>query len=226
MIQFNLLPDVKQEYIKTRRTKRNAIGIAVLIAGASLLVMILLVLVVDVAQKKHLSDLNHDIQKYSKQLQDTPDLNKILTVQNQLNSLSGLHDQKPLTSRLPTYLGKITPAQASITTLHVDFKAASVALTGQADSLETVNKFVDTLKFTTYTTDKSNTAKPAFSEVVLSNFNKTDKATTFDLSFKFDPVIFDDQTIINLTVPKIITTRSETEKPSELFQQPTTKQGQ
>lgn len=225
MIQFNLLPDVKQEFIKVRRTKRNAIVVAAIVTATALTILIILVLVVDVAQKKHLSDLNADIKKYSAQLQSTPDLNKILTVQNQLNSLTALHSQKPVASRLPDYLAKITPAQVSVTKLHIDFTANSIDITGEADSLSTVNKYVDTLKFTTFTTDTDTKAKPAFSDVVLSSFSRGDKSTNYNLTLKFDPAIFNDQNVIALTVPKIITTRSETEKPSDLFQTTPTTQG-
>src|SRR5437764_977489 len=140
MIQFNLLPDVKQEFIKARRTKRNTIAIASLVTGVALAILIILILVVDVAQKKHLSDPNNDIKKYSSQLQSTPDLNKILTVQNQLNSLPALHQQKQLASRLPDYLAKVTPAQASISKFHIDFTANTIEITGDTDSISTVNK--------------------------------------------------------------------------------------
>jgi uncharacterized protein YoxC len=217
MIQFNLLPDVKQEFIKAKRTKRNTTVIAGAVTAVALAVLIILLLVVKVAQQKHLNDLNADIKKYSNQLQNTPDLNKILTVQNQLNSLPALHDQKPVVSRLPDYLAKITPAKASVTKLHVDFATNTVEITGEADNLNTVNKYADTLKFTTFTTDSDSKAKPGFSEVVLSNFSRNEKNTSYTLTLKFDPAIFDTKNVITLTVPKIITTRSETEKPSDLF---------
>jgi len=226
MIQFNLLPDVKQEFMKAKRTKRLAIVLAGVIGGLALTIFIFLFLVVNVVQKKHLHDLNNDIQKYSKQLQDTPDLNKILTIQNQLNSLPALHGQKPVTSRLPNYLGKVTPAQANINKLHVDFTANNAQIVGVSDSLSTVNQFADTLKFTTFTTDASTKGKPAFSNVVLTSFSRDNTTTNYQLSFNFDPAIFDDQNNITLTVPKTITTRSETEKPSALFQAPGKKEGQ
>ncbi len=225
MIQFNLLPDVKQEFIKSKRTKRNTIALAGLVTAVAVTIMIILILVVDIAQKKHLRDLNGDIKKYSAQLQATPDLNKILTVQNQLNSLPALHDQKPVVSRLTDYLAKVTPAKASVTKLHVDFVTNTIEITGEADSLNTVNKYADTLKFTTYTTDTDSNPKPAFSDVVLSSFSRNDKTTNFTLSFNFDPAIFDTNNKITLTVPKTITTRSETEKPSDLFLTTPTKTG-
>ncbi len=225
MIQFNLLPDVKQEFIKAKRTKRNTILIAGAVTATALSILIILLLAVNLVQKKHLRDLNGDIKKYSTQLQNTPDLNKILTVQNQLNSLPALHDQKPVVSRLPDYLAKITPAKASVTTLSIDFSANTISITGEADNLSTVNKYADTMKFTTFTTDSDEKAKPAFSEVVLSSFNRGEKNISYTLTLKFDPAIFDIKNAITLTVPKIITTRSETEKPSDLFQTTPTNTG-
>jgi hypothetical protein len=82
-----------------------------------------------------------------------------------------------------------------------------------------VNKFVDTIKFTTYTIDGQTTSKKVFSSTVLSGFAKTTKNSTYSVSTIFDPLIFDANTKLSLTVPKVISTRSETEKPDALFQQ-------
>src|SRR5689334_20407685 len=100
MIQFNLLPDVKLEYLKAQRLKQAVVSIAAIVAGVVLAVLVILFLVVDVFQKQHLKAVNNDIKTYTAKLQSIPDLNKILTVQNQLNSLPALHAQKPVTSRL------------------------------------------------------------------------------------------------------------------------------
>lgn len=218
MIQFNLLPDVKQEFIKARRAKRTAITAATVIGGGALFVFIMLFLVVNVVQKKHLRDLDQDIKQYSQQLQATPDLNKILTIQNQLNSLPALHDDKIVASRLPQYLGKLTPAKASISKLQIDFSAKTITITGTADSLSTVNKYVDTIKFTKYTTTKDSSQKAAFNNVVLGTFSRQTTSTSFTITANFEAAIFDNEAEVSLVVPKIISTRSETEKPAQLFQ--------
>lgn len=226
MIQFNLLPDVKLEYIKARRTKRLVIFVAAGITGSLLAVMILLFLAVNVFQKKHLNDLNKDIAKYSNELKGIKDIDKVLTIQNQLNNLSmnngtpGLHDKKPVVSRLFPYLTQILPDKLSLATLDVNFEAQTMSFNGGADSLGTINKFVDTLKFTTYKsgTDKEASETKAFSSVVLTDFGRDDLAATYQIDLKFDPLIFDSSKTINMIVPKIITTRSETEKPVDLFQ--------
>lgn len=228
MIQFNLLPDVKLDYIKTHRAKRTVIVISALVSGVLLAVLILLFLVVNVFQKQHLKDLQHDIDQRSQQLQKTPDLNKILTVQNQLQSLPGLLTQKPVVSRLFTYITQTTPANVTISKYDIDFDGHTFSISGNTDSLETVNKFVDSLKFTTYApqvqTDQSQ-AKKAFSNVVLSSFSRDDKGATYQMDLEFDPAIFDASQSVTLTVPKITSTRSETDKPSALFLQPSNSSG-
>jgi len=95
MIQFNLLPDVKQAYIKSEHTKRLVIGISAIVSTVALVIFVILVGTVYVVQKKSISDLNSNIQTNSTSLKDTANLTKILTVQSQLNSLATLDSQSP-----------------------------------------------------------------------------------------------------------------------------------
>lgn len=219
MVQFNLLPDVKLEYLRSQRLKRTVFGIASLFGGISLTILVLLFLVVNVFQKQHLSGVNDDINTFKEQLQAKEGLTEVLTVQNQLVSLPGLHDQKPVTSRLFKYLGQIVPSKVSISKLDVDFELSTATFAGSADSLNTVNVFIDTLKFTTYSTAEGTKDAKAFSEVVLSQFSKNDKETTYTVTAKFSPDIFDSLQRVTLTVPNAVTSRSETEKPGALFKE-------
>lgn len=224
MIQFNLLPDVKLNYIKAKKTKRMAILISVGCGGTALAIVLLLFLAVNVFQKQHLRDLNSDIAKYSQQLRGTKDLDKILTIQNQLKSLPALHDGKVVSSRLFVFLSQLTPSKATISKSNIDFTTNKLTINGSADDISTINKFADTLKFTTYTAgDKKGNA---FSNVVLTNFNRDNNGTSYQLDMSFDPAIFDNAQDAKLTVPSIISTRSETEKPTDLFQTSNTGQGQ
>ncbi len=227
MIQFNLLPDVKLQYSKAKNLKRTVMVISMLVAGSAAAVFILLFMTVNVFQKTHLSHLNSDIKQKSSQLKSTKDLDKVLTIQNQLNSLTTLHDQKPVTSRLFDYLGQLVPTQVNIGKLDIDFAKTSLTVTGTTDSLGTVNKFIDTLKFTTYDYDLNGTKKQItpFSQVVLASFSRNDKDATYQIKAVFDKSIFDSGTKGKLTVPKITSNRSETEKPTDLFKDlPTTKE--
>lgn len=221
MIQFNLLPDIKQEYIKAQRQKHLIVFISTIASIAAIALLVVLILVVDVWQKKSISDLNKDIKSNSSQLSSTKDLNKILTVQNQLNSLGPLHDQKAVASRLFEYISTLTPSNATISKLSIDYSKSAVTISGSADALSTVNTYVDTLKFTTYKAEgqSGSTSKNAFSQVVLSTFGKTSQATTYTITASFDPAIFSESSTVNLTVPKITTTRSAIDQPTDLFKQ-------
>lgn len=219
MVQFNLLPDVKIEYIKARNQKRFVVFISTLVSVAIVAILVVLGSTVFGLQRKSINDLNDDIASASQQLQDTPDLDKILTVQNQLGVLRDLHDNKPVALRLFDYISQVTPAEASISRLNVDFGQNIMTISGSANSLETVNKYTDTLKFTMYNIEGDDQQKNAFSEVVLSTFGRNNEGATYTISLTFDPTIFSELEDITLTVPNIITTRSKTEQPSALFQE-------
>lgn len=220
MIQFNLLPDVKLEYIKTRRTKRLIMLIASVVTGVSLTVMILLLTVVNGFQKTHLNNLSRDIKRDSDAIQQTEDLEKILTIQSQLTSLPALHEQKPVASRLFAYVSQVTPVNTSIARLNINFTDQTISLTGAADSLGTVNKFVDTLKFTEF--KSGDVQERAFFDVVLSSFGRDIRGASYTINLKFKPAIFESANAVELVVPNIITTRSQTEKPEEALFQPLT----
>lgn len=218
MIQLNLLPDIKLDYIKTKRTKRTLTLVASLVAGVSLSLLILLFVVVNVLQKQHINNLTADIKTDSETLQNTPDLNKILTIQNQLRSLPELHNAKPETSRLFGYLKQLVPNDVKISQLDVDYATSTMIFTGTAKDIEGINTFVDTLKFTTYRVGTEE-AKKAFPEVVLSSFSRNEGTSNYQITVKYDPVIFDNTKEVDFIVPKTVTTRSQTEKPAALFEQ-------
>ena len=216
MIQFNLLPDVKLQYIKTRRIKRLVTLVSLAAGGASLALLALMLLTVHVVQKNHLRDVSTDIVVEMKKLTAVPDLDKILTIQNQLSSLGGLHDKKTISSRMLNYVQQVTPVKADIEKLDLDILAGTITFTGKADTLETANKYADTLKFATYATESKKTGKP-FSEVVTSITQSQAKTPLFVIVCKFDPILFSSTEKPTLIVPKIISTRSETEKPAAIF---------
>jgi hypothetical protein len=216
MIQFNLLPDVKVQYIKAKKAKRMVIGISLLAVAVSV-TLLALTISATLFQKKHISDLDKDIKKYENSLKNTPDLNKILTIQNQLTSLPALYAGRPVTSRIFGYMQATTPAKISLTKMSVDFANTTLSVDGTADTLESVNRYVDTLKFTTYTLKDSEDKTNAFSQVVLSSFNRDAKQATYSVDLTFDPALFDGTKEVTLNVPQTITTRSETELPGGVF---------
>ena len=230
MIQFNLLPDVKINYIRAKRVKRLITVTSLLIIGFSLFVTASIATNVFVIQRRHISNINEDIQSYTQQIEAVEEVNRILTVQNQLRTITQLHDQKPVVSRLFSFIETITPSNISMSRLNVDLERDTMVITGQGSDLATVNKFVDTLKFTQYQfvdeTEEDElqligvAEEKAFQDVVLSSFNRGPDEVTFRIELVFLPIIFDSQDEVVLIVPEQITTRSELERPQALFQQP------
>jgi len=231
MIQLNLLPDVKLELVKAQRLQRAMTVVSVLASLAAIALVVVLFSASQI-QKKHINDLNADIAKKTAQLNSDKQINKILTVQNQLNSLTQLHASKPAASRLFGYLNQVTPADVSISSFTVDFSTHSMTITGGAGALSSVNKYVDTLKFTEYTVGNSKSKSKAFNGVVLTSFSvssnttSTGPAVSYTITTNYEPAIFDISKEVSLIVPQQTTTRSTTEQPTNLFvAQPAAKAG-
>lgn len=230
MAQLNLLPDVKLEFIRAEKRKRMVVGFSFLISAVFLAIFIMLLLFVRVGQKQHMSRIDKDIDTAVAELKTNPELDKILTVQNQLSSLPDLHDKKVISSRLFDYLTQMTPTQATISDVTLDFETGTLTIKGNADSLSTVNKFTDTLKFTDFKVASEPPVEgKAFKEVVLKNFSVSDGSSgeaevSYEIEMKYDPAIFansapstDGKSPVTLTVPNIISTRSATQTPDNLF---------
>lgn len=227
MIQFNLLPDVKKEYIKAKRTKRVITSISTLAIVVSIAIVGVLFSVVQLGQKSHISDLTADIQSKVTEINEIEDLDKILTIQNQLESLGQLHQDKPETSRLFSYFAQLTPEGATIANLTVDFESSSLVITGEAADIATVNRFADTLKFTKFTYNAKNnedTNTDAAEELqvftsVLTQVSRSETDTSYILDTVFDPLIFDNTQNVTLRIPdQFITTRSVLNSP-DIFEE-------
>lgn len=218
MVQLNLLPDVKLEYIKTKRTKRLVLSLSFLVIAVSVSFFIFMLIFVDGIQKKHMSNLDKDIDEKVTTIQNTPEVDKILTIQNQLAVINGKHDEKPTATRLLPYLAQVLPNGSKLTELKADFKTNTITITGNTTDINAINKFVDTLKFAEYTIKPDAKGKP-FSQVVLSSYTTDPGKAEFTVTAKFDPVIFDNANEVTLVIPGIVSTRSSTEKPNIQFDQ-------
>ena len=189
-MQFNLLPDVKLEYVKAQRLKHLLTTVSILASAAALGLLLFSLFVVKVVQAKSLRDLNKDIKKYSNEIKSTKDLNRMLTVQNQLNTLATLHEANPVSSRVFGYIAQLTPEKTSLDRLSVDYATNSIIVSGSSPSLDEVRVYVDTYKNTKYSLKDSPTETPpkAFKNVVLSSFSKGEGVVPFEIKLEFDPI--------------------------------------
>jgi ABC-type lipoprotein release transport system permease subunit len=230
MIQINLLPDVKLEYLRARSMKHLVVASSFLVIAVSLSILFILFSYVQGVQRLDIRNLNRDIALNTEELRSVEDLDKILTIQNQLNNLTPLHEQKVVASRLQDYMSRITPGQVTFSELDVNYEAFTIKMIGKAENLRQVNQFIDTMKFTTYiaqtagvnTEDES--VEPvaetgeAFLDVRLAQFNRSQDGANFEIQLSYNPIIFDILYEVELFVPDIISTRSVIERPQTLFQ--------
>lgn len=222
-VQFNLLPDVKMQLVAAQRKRNLVIGLAFIASAVAFVIFLVMLITVNVVQKKQLSNADKSLADYSKQLASTPNVAQVLTVQNQLKTLVSLHQQKHVASRLFTYLPQVTPTDVHINQFSIDFSQNTMQISGTADSQQATNTFIDTLKFTTYKVNDQDQAISAFPSVVETSFGTGTTDTpgvTFSLTVQFDPVLFSNnlggKTPV-LIVPKKTTTRSVLDNPANLF---------
>lgn len=216
MITLNLLPDIKKEYLRTQRLKRLFMVGSLLTSLGFVALTILLALFVFGVQRLQLSDVQSDIDSSLAQLQSVQDLDKIVTIQKQLEVLPGLHEGKPAANRIFSYLSSLVPAEVSLNKAEFIMIGDEVGgeLSGAAASPKAVNVFVDTIKNAQFTYEGAESPIKPFTSVVLDDPTVQDDKIQYKITIKFDPLLFDNTLVkAQLSVPKITTTTSVAERP-------------
>lgn len=227
MIQLNLLPDIKLEYLRAQRTKRFFVLTSFMVAAGSIAIVAFLAFIVYVVQGQHASNLQSDIEQNLQALQQKENLPKILTVQNQLEELSQLHSDKPIVSRLFNYFIVVIPDEVSLNEVVLVFGGSSgsdttIEMTGEGADFKSVNQFADALKNAEFVSTETPEPTRAFNAVTLDTIGKNDEFTTFELRANVNDQIFAaDEESLKLTVPEIISSPSVTERPGQIFNRPT-----
>ena len=117
MIEINLLPDVKQELIRAQIQRNLIISVSILSAIAAGVLVILIASYVYGAQTLMMRTANGNIDTEYARLTSVEDLDKMLTIQNQLNTVSSLDQKKHVTSRLYDMLNVVVPDSPSDVTI-------------------------------------------------------------------------------------------------------------
>lgn len=148
MVQLNLLPDVKKEFIHAERMKGKVIGISIMVTIGAVGLSIALAILVYAVQPGYISVKSGEIKSKSEELRSVEDIDKYLTIQNQLVALPELHDGKPIYSQLLEYLKVLNPAPPNnvrLSSLQVDNENKKILFNGTASGFEAFAVFQDTL---------------------------------------------------------------------------------
>lgn len=198
MIEVNLLPSVKKDFLKAQQMKHTVIVASVLVSAASLVSLTLLLSYVQVVQPQHQKNLQVDIDKGIRAVKEKQDVVRVVTVQGALESLPELQDKKQISSNLFTYVSSFTPRTVSYSNVKLNLEENTLVLQGSASSFEQANILANNLKsakFTYKNEDQVQTATP-FTDVVFDGLSKSEqsqdgKSVSFQITLKLDPIIFD-----------------------------------
>ncbi len=224
MIQLNLLPDIKKEFINAQKTRAVVMSSSILITLGAIGLSVLLFVYVTFLQQLQITLATNDVKSKQQELSHVSDLSKYLTIQNQLAALPDLHNGKGIYSRLFSFLpvlNPISPNNIELSQLQLDSNDKLVSLTGQTASFESLNVFVDTLRnaIVTYKDPSGvqQTSKIFGSVVVQSSAidkaNGGSKVSFTVRSTYLDPVFDAHNTDLSASVPNIKTSQSVTESP-------------
>lgn len=224
MIQINLLPDVKQEYLKAQQMKHAFTVVSILASLAAVAVLGLLFAYVQIVQPRHRANLQKDIDSGISEIKDKKDAVEIVTVQGVLDQIPALQDKKLITSNIFQYLSSFTPRDVAYSEIKLDFNTNTAVFTGQTTTLERANVLANNLKSAkfNYKEGDSNQSLKPFSSIVFSSLGKTEQADStkdvgFQITLQFDPLLFNQK----ITNQKITVNASSeelalpTEKPFE-----------
>ncbi len=198
MVQINLLPNIKRDYLKAQQMKHLVILASFLITVVSISLLVVLFIYVQILQPRHRQNIQTDIDSGIAELKDKDNSIKIVTVQGVLEQIPALQDQKMITSSLFNYLNGFTPRDVSYTEARLDTDLGTLTLTGSTKTLEKANILANNLKsakFTYTESDTTSTIQP-FSSVVFATLGKAEKVeqgsnpVTFQLTVKIDTVMF------------------------------------
>ncbi len=137
MIEINLVPDVKQELIRTQRVRSTVISFAIMIGLASVGVVVLLAVWVFAIQTGRGFLTDGTITDESKKLSSVKDISNTLTIQNQLSKLPATHNGKHIDSRAFDMLTMINPGAPntiSLTKTSLDTDTKTIKIEAQAEN--------------------------------------------------------------------------------------------
>lgn len=232
MIEINLIPDVKREFIHAQKMRNVAIATSILIGAIAAGVVIVLGLLLG-AQALHESIARGQVKDQFKQLQSIDNIDNVLTIQNQLSKISSINDKKTIDSRLFDVLAAISPsAPNDIKISNVQLNPADKMLTIEGSAAngfaatETFRKTILNTKLESMA-DGQTTTVPLSEEVTMGETSYGEgadgsKVLRFTLSFVYPDGLFDN-TLKSLRIitptSAIDVTDSRTRVPESLFSQ-------
>lgn len=230
MIQINLLPDIKQEYLRTKRTRNFVVSIAIVAGLASIGLVVALLLFLGTQTALEIRADNRIEQEYQT-LSEIDDLSELVTLQNQLSLISDQHDTKSMGSRLFAILQAVNPPAPNdvrFTTVNMDPSTNTLRLEGIASggyrAVETLAKTISNTSIR-YTAEQEPTTEDLATKVAIDESSFSEDADgrrvlRFSILVEYNELLFSNQAQrMQVSAPdrRIDVTDSRVRVPESLF---------
>lgn len=229
MIEVNLIPDIKREYLRTRMLRNSVIAISVLVGGIAIAITIVLGMVAG-GQLIAEGVKDNDIKKQEKALLSVSDLDKTVTLQNQLEVISKTHGEKNVDSRLFSVISAINPAEqgyARISNLKYDTSEKTINIEGWTESHVSLEAFKKTILNTKIHYSKAgDTVTELLTDEIISDpssfglNSEGRRVLRFSFSFTYPDGLFmssDEPVVVEALGKKTDVTDSKVGVPDNLF---------
>lgn len=155
MIQVNLIPDVKLELVKSQRHRTFVMFGSLIVIAASVGVLVVLSTYVFGVQKVLISNATNTIKQEDEKFRDIEDIEKTVTVSNQLRHIQASHENKAMTSRIFALLAEAsaegTENSVTIESFDIDTTQNSIIISAKTqhrgfDAAEVFRKNMEGMK--------------------------------------------------------------------------------
>ncbi len=172
MIELNLIPDVKLELLKARKQQAMVISGAIIVSIVVGSIVTALALYVFGAQTLVSKTADDDTTRLMSDLQSVKDLEKTLTVQQQIASIDTQQNNKLISSRMLDVLTATIPSdknKVKITTANLNTEDKTIVIEGEAENgYEALEVFKKTIADTEFSYLKEGEKKPTTSPLITS----------------------------------------------------------
>lgn len=230
MIQVNLLPDIKKQYLRSLRIKSMVVFGSFLAIAIAAGAIVALSMTVYIGQVQYMGFVDGQIEKSAEELRKKPTLNRDLTIQNQLSALPELHASKSKYSRIMDMLPTLNPASpnsVTLTTMQLQDETSTVSFNGRTGSFEALTSFRDSLRYAdvTYVAGDADgtTTEKLFSSVVIETSALTQEQgnqfVAFSIRTVYNPGVFAESSRnVALSIPSIQTS-SQADLSRKIFEE-------
>lgn len=201
MIEINLVPDVKQELINAQRVRTNVVSLSIIVGIGAIAAVVLLAVWVFGVQTARGYVHDKTITEESQKLSAVPDISNTLTIQNQLQHLVAMHNNKSVNSRIFDVLATINPPApntVAVSNASLDSATNTITIEAQAtgaySALEVFKKTISATNFE-FTEDGQKKSVPLASEMSHSDLSYGEdvagaRVLRFTISFTYPDELF------------------------------------